>query len=427
MDQTIITIIQLYLEGHSLTDDQAALLQQWRQASPYNEEALQRLQNRSFITAAIQQRENALAGKEQNWQKLTALIATATSAAEGMPNTVAYMPRRRWLTYAAAAVLLLGIGFIGWWTLRSPAPGQHTVKTKAHQPDIMPGRQGAWLTLADGSKKLLDSLGNGIIADQKGTSIQLENGHIRYDASKAAAVQYNTMTTPRGRTFRLTLPDGTQAWLNAASSITYPTAFTEKERKVTITGEVYFEVTHNAKKPFLVAIPNGAEVQVLGTHFNVNAYDDEDPVKTTLLEGVVRVVKHEIPTSLNGQANGKREPAKASEFTAVLKPGEQAVLSRGHSPRHGGHALTIDHSPDLDQVMAWKNGVFNFEDQTLEQVMKHVSRWYDIDIRYANGIPKIEFFGEMGRDVSLQKLLHFLERSGVKFTLDAKQKQLTVL
>ncbi len=175
---------------------------------------------------------------------------------------------------------------------------------------------------------------------------------------------------------------------------------------MTVTGEVYFEVAHNAKKPFQVSIPGGT-IEVLGTHFNVNAYEDEEGVRTTLLEGAVKVVKRET-------ANGK-------ENSITLKPGEQAVLAVAHLP------LTIDYSPDLDKVMAWKNGVFNFEDQSLEQVMKQVARWYDIDIRYANGIPKIEFFGEMGRDVSLQKLLHFLEKSGVKFTLDAKQKTLTVL
>ncbi len=127
-----------------------------------------------------------------------------------IPNTVMPLHRRRWVAYAAAAILLLGIGFFGWYVLRSPATNQSIVKTKEQQPDIMPGRQGAWLTLADGSKKLLDSLGNGIIAEQEGTSIKLENGQIAYDATKADAVQYNTMTTPRGRIFRLVLPDGTK-------------------------------------------------------------------------------------------------------------------------------------------------------------------------------------------------------------------------
>lgn len=411
MNQLIITSIQSYLEGETLSAEQTALLQQWRQASPHNEQAWQQLQDKSFVTAAIQQTEVYIAGKENNWEKLTQLLAQQQADLLNMDDKpvatapVVTMRKSRRTYIAAAAVILLGLGFFGWWSMRTAKPDRGSVTT-TQQPDILPGHQGAVLTLADGSTKLLDSMGNGVIADQNGTSVKLENGQIAYDASKSQQVQYNTMTTPRGRMFKIVLPDGTQVWLNAASSITYPTAFTGKQRKVSVTGEVYFEVAKNKAMPFIVTTKQQGEVEVLGTHFNINAYEDEAGMQTTLLEGKVKV-------SGAGQ-------------TAMLQPGQQA---QWNASSQAANALQVSmlSADKIAQVMAWKNGIFNFEDQTLEQVMKQVARWYDIDIKYANGIPNIEFFGEMGRDVNLSQILHFLERSGVKCTLEAERKQLTVL
>jgi len=201
------------------------------------------------------------------------------------------------------------------------------------------------------------------------------------------------------------LPDGTKVWLNAASSITYPTAFTGKERRVTMTGEIYLEVTKDRSKPFHVQFTHGSgrvyDVEVLGTHFNVNAYGDEPLASTTLLEGKVKI-----------GGNGE---------SVMLKPGEQAIvlaspLTTDHSP------LTIHHSPDIDQIMAWKNGAFNFNDKKLVEVMRQLSRWYDVEVIYENSIPDKTFYGEMGRNLNLSQCLTILEKMQVHFRIEAGRK-----
>jgi transmembrane sensor len=325
--------------------------------------------------------------------------------------------RRLWIRWVAAAGILFVIGSL-WlvvdrWRGRS-TPGQQQA---AAVQDVAPGGDKAVLTLADGSTILLDSAGNGLIAQQGATGIRKIGGQIVYDASHSPLTTdhspvYNTMSTPRGGQYQLTLPDGSRVWLNAASSITYPTAFTGDERRVHITGEVYFEVASlpltpsggggiNGKMPFIVSIDGKAEVEVLGTHFNINSYSDDESIKTTLLEGKVKVVNRESATGNGG--------------SIILKPGEQAIAV-SHSP------LTIDHSPDIDKVMAWKNGFFNFEGASLTEVMKQLERWYDITVVYEKGVPNIEFFGEISRKVSLADLVNVLKDVGVHFRIEAGRK-----
>ena len=304
-----------------------------------------------------------------------------------------------WFKYAAAAVLIITISFFIRSILQKPVPvNTSTEKPIAATTDIAPGSQGAVLTLADGRKVVLDSLGNGTISLQTGAEVRLKDGQLVYEPVAATEEQmvYNSISTPKGRQFQLILPDGTKVWLNAASSLKYPTHFSGNERKVEIKGEAYFEVAKNAQKPFIVTLPQGAEVRVLGTHFNINAYDNEPAIKTTLLEGAVKV-----SSMVNGQSS-------------MLKPGEQAVLKE-NSP------LTIHHSPDLEKVMAWKNGVFNFEDATLQEVMHQLERWYDIEVVYETGIPKLEFVGKMGRDLSLNNVLRGLEINKVHCRLEGRK------
>jgi transmembrane sensor len=314
------------------------------------------------------------------------------SAVAGLPVDARPVHRihfmRKW-GWAAAAVVLLGIGAYLW----NANMGKTKPAVAVTPAVITPGKNGAVLTLADGSQLVLDSLGNGVVADQNGTQVVLKGGTIAYEASGSAKgeVAYNTMTTPKGRQFRVTLPDGTGVWLNAASSISYPTVFAGNERKVTITGEVYFEVVKNARMPFKVNVNNKTEVEVLGTHFNVKAYDNETAIRTTLLEGAVKV----------GQS-------------AMLKPGDQAVFKK-NSP------LTIDHSPDIDKVMAWKNGLFNFEGASFAEIMRQLERWYDIEVTYEKGVPNIEFEGKMTRDVPLNDLLKMLERSDIHFKIEGRK------
>ena len=324
----------------------------------------------------------------------------------GKRRTPVSIFRQNWFKYAAAAVIIIAVGMAIWSIPNKPATETTPVKQLAIKTDIDPGKQGAILTLADGRQVVLDSLGNGKVADQTGSQVLLQDGKLVYDetASTAEHVVYNAISTPKGRQFQLVLPDGTKVWLNAASSLKYPTHFSGKERRVEVTGEAYFEVAKNADMPFYVEMDNSTTVKVLGTHFNINAYSNEPSLKTTLLEGSVQVQQ---------SATGNRQAG-----TVLLKPGEQAI-GGDHSP------LTIDHSPNIDKVMAWKNGVFNFNEATLQEVMHQLERWYDIEVQYEPGVPKLEFVGKMGRDLSLNNVLRGLELSKVHFRLEGRK--LTVM
>ncbi|HMI63375.1 MAG TPA: FecR family protein, partial [Puia sp.] len=253
---------------------------------------------------------------------------------------------------------------------------------------IKPGTQKAMLTLADGTVVALDSTANGKIAQQGATQVvKLASGQIRYQAANATDEEgkdaYNVMSTPMGGQYQLTLPDGSNVWLNAGSSITYPTAFPGNKREVKITGEVYFEVAKDKNKTFRVTTGD-QEIEVLGTHFNINAYADEDHIKTSLLQGAVKVNK------------------------VLLQPGQAFT--------HGKVEPT-----NVDQDIAWKNGVFNFNNQTLAQVMRQLARWYDLEIVYPQGIPKKEYGGEIGRNLTLDQVLKGLENSGIHFQLNGRR------
>lgn len=289
-----------------------------------------------------------------------------------------------WIRYAAAFFLLLAGVSTYLFFFRSEKTPENITE------NIEPGKEGAILTLADGSTLVLDSLENGTITIQPGSRIELRDGQIVYDSDdkKSRRVAYNTMSTPRGREFGLVLPDGTKVWLNAASSITFPTVFEGGERRVSVTGEAYFEIAENAAQPFWVTIGNSDTVQVLGTHFNVNSYRNEGRIVTTVLEGSVKV---------------------SSANQVILRAGEQAVSVPGQS-------LTKNAVPDLEQVMAWRSGVFYFKSADLQTVMKQLERWYDIDVTYQGRIPELKISGKMDRGLSLQEILDFLMKMDVKFT-----------
>lgn len=372
-------LIQKYLSG-DCTAEEKALVESWH---------LKELSESTHFPA--EEQINAV------HQRMQSALAQHIQASRRKPVT-----RRLWVRVAAAA-LLIGIFFIGITLYRVPSPVIYSDATLAAQQAIPPGHDGATLTLADGSKVVLDSLGSGLLTTQNGTKVVLNNGQLTYQAdnANATAVVYNTISTARGRQFKLTLPDGSQVWLNAASSLRYPTAFTGNERNVEITGEAYFEVAKNEQMPFKVKANGRMEVQVLGTHFNVNAYEDEEAVRTTLLEGSVKVA--------------------AAERSVILKPGQQASISNKSNESSPILVQTVD----IEAVVAWKNGVFNFQDATLERVMRQLARWYDIEIVYEKGIPNIVFEGEINRQNALADVLHSLERLGVHFKLEGRR--LTVL
>lgn len=312
---------------------------------------------------------------------------------------------RKWRWAAAAVFLLAASGALVMYQIKNQSTKNGSAAIAA--ADIAPGREGAVLTLANGQQVVLDSLQNGLVASQNGAKVVLTNGQLTYDpaVNTPEEVVYNTMTTPKGRQFQLTLPDGTQVWLNSASSIRFPVTFTGKERRVEIKGEAYFEVAKNAQMPFRLDVGDKMEIEVLGTHFNVQAYDNDNTLKTTLLEGSVRV---------------KAQPRiqQTNCTTAILTPGQQAQINQTAASEKG---VSIVNDADIDQVMAWKNGHFNFEGASLEEVMKQLERWYDIEVVYENGIPDIAFVGKMTKDIPLSGLLMMLEKSKVHTRLEGRK------
>lgn len=330
----------------------------------------------------------------------------------------------RWLTgrrMAAAAIIFILLTAGGYlWLNRSPKIDLATTDKKpAATVDIAPGGNKAILTLADNSTVILDSAANGAIAQQGNAKVvKLSNGQLMYQSAipdklgqagnRQSAMTYNTLSTPRGGQYQLVLPDGSKVWLNAASSITYPTAFTGNERKVQITGEAYFEVTHNSQMPFVVEKGSMA-VEVLGTHFNINAYDDEEAMKTTLLEGKVKVGSRQW-------AVGSEEKAEGKEHSVILKPGEQVSLS--HSSQ-----LSQPIPVQTDEVMAWKNGLFQFENADIRSVMRQLSRWYDVEIAYKQPSElKDKVSIEFPRSFNLSDVLKIMESTaGVKLQMEGKK------
>lgn len=296
--------------------------------------------------------------------------------------------------WAAAAAVVTGLGTL-YWIYPSSKPSKNgQLATSAPAQDIQPASQGAILTLGDGKQVTLDSLQKGVIANQGGTHVSLTQGTIAYDDHRAEEISYNTLSTPKGRLFHLVLPDGSDVWLNAASAVTYPTSFSGKERVVTLKGEAYFDIKPDAKRPFSVKLMDNTEVKVLGTAFNINAYENERVIATTLINGSVQV--------------------NAGNNSSILKPGYKASIAR-ISP-----GIQVNRA-DTSQVLAWKNGIFNFEGADIQVVMKQLERWYDIDVQYENGIPGITFGGKMDRNLSLSNIMRMLEISDVHCRLEGKK------
>lgn len=300
---------------------------------------------------------------------------------------------RRWGWAAASVLLVLAAGL--WFYNMQQRIAQPVAGIE--KTNIAPGKEGAILTLADGSTLVLDSLGNGVVASQAGSEVLLNNGQLKYNTNSANnnTVAFNTMSTPRGRHFQVTLPDGTNVWLNAASSIRYPVAFAGDLRKVFVSGEAYFEVAKNEKMPFVVEVSNKETIQVLGTAFNVKAFDNEETINTTLISGSVRVA------------------------STILKPGQQAQLNT--SAAQSADRLKLISNVDTDKVLAWKAGKFDFNGVKLPEAMKQLERWYDIEVVFENGVPDIELGGKITKDVDLNGLLNALKKSELQFRLEGKK------
>jgi len=305
--------------------------------------------------------------------------------------------------YAAAVILIAALGT--YWVLRhNTNRSVASTDTKQQQiiKDVEPGKYKAKLTLDDGSTLILDSAKNGRLVQMDGINVLNKDGKLIYEKSgETNKVLYNTLSTSKAQTYATVLSDGTKVWLNASSAIRYPVAFNGELRKVEITGEAYFEVApsvgKNGKRPFLVAV-NGMEVEVLGTHFNINSYAEEPAMKTTLLEGKVRV---------RSAANNEQ---------TILQPGDQAQFSTGTK------TLTKTKDVDVDAEVAWRFGMFQFNNADLKTVMRQLERWYDVQVVYQGDVgDDFEFLGKIPRDMNLLQVLTVLQKVNVHFTIDGKK------
>jgi hypothetical protein len=304
-----------------------------------------------------------------------------------------------WIRIAAAAIFILVFSGI-FYKIENKSSDKKTtarvVMPSKKAEAIVPGGNHARLILADGTAIVLDSVQNGKIL-QGSAGISKQNDMLVYNGKTAVnpamPVTYNTLSTPRGGQYMVVLPDGSKVWLNASSSLHFPTAFVGNSRQVSLTGEAYFEIAKNKEKPFRVSV-NGMQVEVLGTHFNINAYQDENSMRTSLLEGSVKITKGAV--------------------SDMLKPGQQAVL------RKDDNNIEIK-AANMDEVVAWKNGLFQFSGANITTIMKEIGRWYDVDVVFESPVPVRTFEGKISRDADLSEVLKILELSNVKFSVEGKK------
>ncbi len=305
---------------------------------------------------------------------------------------MAHAKRLWWRVAAAVAVIVASVAIYTGWQWKAASQ-------KITALEVAPGASTAMLTLGNGQVITLDSAHNGQLADEGNATIRKPaNGQLVYQQAGSATGKtvYNSLATPRGGQYRLTLPDGTKVWLNAASSITYPTAFTGKERNVSVTGEAYFEVAANEAMPFRVSVGDKTRIDVLGTHFNVNAYTDEPSINTTLLEGAVKI--------------------NAGEQKRVLLPGQQAQVARST-----GQLQRIA-QVNVNETVAWKNGTFAFTNASVPEVLRQLARWYNLEVVFQGAVPDITFTGEIDQDLTLSQVLQGLSKVHIHYRLEAGNK-----
>ncbi len=324
---------------------------------------------------------------------------------EKTETPILHFYQRPFFKTVAAAAVIIALGTTAWFHWRTKPSKPEIVKTdNEFKADINPGTNKALLTLANGSTVALDNVHTGTIGTEGNTKIsKLDSSQLAYNAAinlnrGSHPELFNMLSTPRGGQYQVILADGTKVWLNAASSLRFPIYFTRNSRKVELTGEAYFEVAKNPSLPFIVQV-NGMQVQVLGTHFNVMAYGNEKEIRTTLLEGSVRITQN--------------------DESLTLKPGEQARITETGK-------MSIAKDADVEEAIAWKNGEFQFNGASIETIMKQVERWYDVDVSYEGTIAPHAFVANISRDVPVSKLLKLLQLTGqVHFKIENKKITVT--
>jgi transmembrane sensor len=382
-----------YIAGHISFDERNELMQLL--ADKANEEEVKILFEKAWDDF---EPSNAVFTDEQSDEMLRKALNSDN------PGALKYWLSTKLLwSWVAAAVILLGFSTGLYLFSGRPKDQKHIVQNLT---PITPGKNKAILILANGSKVTLDDASNGEIARQSGIKItKTAKGELIYTVQSSnpiaqnTKIDYNTIETPRGGQYQVNLPDGSKVWLNAASSLRFPVAFSGGERKVELKGEAYFEVAKNKALPFRV-VSNNQVVEVLGTHFNINSYQDENETKTTLLEGSVKV----------------STPTKGY---AILKPGQESVINLS-VPN------IIVKDADTEEALAWKNGYFVFANEGIESVMRKISRWYDVDIEYLGNVSQKSVWGSVSRYKNVSEVLKMLELTGsIHFKIE--ERRITVM
>lgn len=367
----------------------AALIQKYQEGTVSEEE-------KEILTRWLIQLDADDFDLTENELQIKQQLSLAALRDKLQPSVQAPKVLRLSLWIKAVAAMLVIAGGLYLYTKPEYKPAKISTLVKN---DLPPGTNKAVLTLSNGSKINLNAAGNGVLAKQGNISVEkYDKGKVIYTANNNNTVVkpvFNTITTPKGGQYQVVLPDGTKAWLNAASYITFPTVFEGGKRDVEIGGEVYFEVAKNKEKPFSVTCA-GQKLTVLGTHFNVNAYTEEAVIKTTLLEGSVKIS--------NGADN------------VVLKPGQQSLITAGSENK-----IQVSSAVDLDEVVAWKNGFFQFNRADIRTIMNQISRWYNVDIEVSGKLPDGHYRGNISRNVNLSKVLKVMELSGIHFTIEGRK------
>jgi ferric-dicitrate binding protein FerR (iron transport regulator) len=375
-----------------LTEEEKTILDNWINESSDNKRLFDTLTNNEALQARLNQLHE-IEGTRNDARKRVMELLFPGALVTPMKRATYSIGK----TVAAAAIVAAVVG-TGMWLL---------LKKDTHQPvatvqpvenrlpnDVTPGSYKAQLVLSDGSTIDLDSAGSGKLAQQGNMQVMNSDGQLAYerDATMETKALYNTLKTSRGQMYPVKLSDGSAVWLNSSSSIRFPVAFNEQERRVEITGEAYFEIAHNDRKPFTVSV-NGMEVQVVGTVFNINSYTDEGPMKTTLLKGAVRVKK------------GTQQ--------VMIKPGEQAEAT--------DKSINVKTGINISKEVAWKNGLFYFKNESLKAIMRQISRWYDVDVVFEGKVGDEEISGKMYRSANLSEVLKLLNELDVNYKIEGKK------
>jgi transmembrane sensor len=369
----------------TISADEQKELDAWLQKSPANRQLLLDVSNDAYLQKELS--ELTAFSEDAAWDRFQ----------QRMHEKSPVVPIRRaqpgWWKIAAAVVGIVALGWLIKYSLDNTGSDNMQVASK-QSDEIKPGRDKAYLQLADGTIISLDSAMDGTLANQGKTLVTKKDHVLAYSGDMTTnELVYNTISTPRGGEYQLQLADGTKIWLNAASSIRFPVAFSGNDRTIEITGEVYLEVQKDPVKPFRVNVPGKGTIEVLGTHFNVNAYSDELTMNTTLVEGSVRV-------------------QSTAGVTVELKPRQQAQTS--------ATANNITDDIDTEEVTAWTTGWFNFNRAGIPEIMRQVSRWYNVDVVYEGKISSKSFSGIVSRSNNVSEVLKIMEKAGVHFRIEGR-------